>query len=222
MSGASPPRPRAEGRLLETVRRYRVPSPRWLARRRRAIGLTKMIMPTLALALLASLALWPEFQRVSSKAEKAARIFAEMHGDTVMDARYRSVDQQGRPFAITAAVARKVNDDVIDLTHPKGDITLKNGTWLMLQSDAGVYRQKADSLDLTDGVTLYRDDGTTVQSRAATIDLKGGAAAGDQPVKATGPFGVLHAQGGFTAADSGQQIFFAGPARLVLNGAQGK
>lgn len=220
MSGALPNTARREGRLLETVRRARVPSARRLARRQRAIGLTKLVMPAMALALLASLALWPEFQHISSRAEQAAKSFAAIHGDTVMDARYHSIDQQGRPFTITAEVARKLNADVIDLTKPRGDITLHGGTWLMLEGKAGTYRQRENSLDLTGGVTLYRDDGTTVQTQATTVDMKAGAAAGTEPVHATGPFGRLDAKGGFTAAGNGQQIFFAGPATLFLSGAQ--
>lgn len=222
MSEAAPAPPRQPPRLLATVRRYRMPSATRLMCRRWVLRFTKLVLPGLALALLASLALWPEFQRVSSQAAAAAKSFAESHGDTVMDARYRSVDQHGRPFTITAAVAKKVNDDRIDLTRPKGDITLKGGTWVMLQAKKGVYRQHENSLDLSDGVTLYRDDGTIVRSRSATIDLKGGAAAGAQPVHATGPFGKLDAAGGFTAADSGKQMFFAGPATLLLNGANSK
>jgi lipopolysaccharide export system protein LptC len=219
MSGAAPPVQR-DGRLLG-VRRYRVPSPAGLARRRRAIGLTKLIMPALALTLLTSLALWPELERETGRAREAAKTLAQVHGDTVMEARYSSVDQHGRPFTVTASVARQVNGDLIDLTNPKGDITLQSGTWVMLQAPAGVYRQRENMLDLTHGVTLYRDDGTTVLTDSASIDLKGGAAAGTEAVHATGPFGKLDAQGGFTAADNGQQIFFSGPAKLLLNGANG-
>ena len=36
---------------------------------------------------------------------------------------------------------------------------------------------------------------------------------------AEGPFGVLDAKGGFTFTDKGEEVQFAGPAHLVLNGA---
>ena len=220
MSGAVRTPRRREGRLLDTIQRSRVPSPGRIARRRWTLTLTKLLLPAVALALLGSLALWPEFRQEAEQANKAAKLLGEVHGDTVFDARYRSVDQQGRPFTITAARARRLNDDQVDLVQPKGHITLQDGTWLMLQSAAGTYRQHADTLDLTQGVTLYRDDGTTMVTKSATVDLKSGAAAGTEPVHATGPFGTLDAQGGFTAVDSGQQIFFAGPASVRLNAVQ--
>ncbi len=101
---------------------------------------------------------------------------------------------------------------------PKGDITLENGTWLMVQSKHGrLSCSTASQLDLSHDVTLYRDDGTTLRTASASIDLKSGAAASAEPTHAEGPFGMLDAQG-FTVTDKGAAIQFAGPAQLVLNG----
>ncbi len=89
----------------------------------------------------------------------------------------------------------------------------------MLQAKQGVFIQHTNQLDLSHDVTLYRDDGTTLVTASASIDMKNGAAAGADPVHAEGPFGTLEAQGGFTLLDKGATIQFAGPAHLVLNGA---
>ena len=88
----------------------------------------------------------------------------------------------------------------------------------MLQAKQGVFMQHINQLDLSHDVTLYRDDGTTLVTASAAIDLKNGAAAGAEPVHAEGPFGTLDAQG-FTLLDKGANIQFTGPAHLVLNGA---
>ncbi len=88
----------------------------------------------------------------------------------------------------------------------------------MLQAKDGVYLQHTSQLDLSHNVTLYRDDGTTLTTNSASIDLKNGAAAGAEPTHAEGPFGTLDAQG-FTITDKGAAVQFAGPAHLVLNGA---
>jgi lipopolysaccharide export system protein LptC len=213
---------RRDARALFAGVRYRVPSAAVLARRRRAIRFTKLMMPALALGLLGSLVLWPELQRDFSHVKAAAQLVGHVQGDTVVDARYSSVDARGRPYTVTAASARQADKERVDLTEPKADITLENGTWLMLQARDGIYRQHDNGLDLLNGVTLYRDDGTTVVTRNATLDLKAGAAAGTDPVHATGPFGTLDAKGGFTAADKGSDVLFAGPAHLSLNGADAK
>ena len=143
---------------------------------------------------------------------------SEIGGATVTDARYRGVDDQGRPYTLTAATAQQVGPERINLTTPKADITLADGTWLMLQSKRGVFLQHTNQLDLSQDVTLYRDDGTTLTTASASVDLKNGAAASAEPTHAEGPFGILDAQG-FTVTDKGTAIQFAGPAHLVLNGA---
>jgi len=191
-----------------------------LARRRHLILLAKWILPATALVLLCTLAVWPEIERIEAGARTAAaHVSADVAAARVTDAQYHSVDDHGRPYTVTAAIAQQDGPERVNLTTPKGDITLQNGTWMMVKAKQGVFMQHANLLDLSHDVTLYRDDGTTLVTASASLDLTRGAAAGAEPVHAEGPFGVLDAQGGFTATDKGTSIEFAGPAKLVLNGA---
>jgi lipopolysaccharide export system protein LptC len=184
------------------------------------ILLAKWLLPAAALALLCTLALWPEVKRIESGARTAATDFSgDVTAARVTEAQYHSVDQHGRPYTLTAAIALQDGPERINLTTPKGDITLENGTWMMVKAKQGVFIQHSNLLDLSHDVTLYRDDGTTLLTASASLDLARGAAAGAEPVHAEGPFGTLDAQGGFTATDKGTSIVFAGPAKLVLNGA---
>ncbi|MGE0225871.1 MAG: LPS export ABC transporter periplasmic protein LptC [Acetobacteraceae bacterium] len=216
----TPPSRRPGQRLIATadVRLRTTPTPGRIARRRILITLTKWLLPIGALALLTTVALWPEFDQAKEKARLAfRRVAAEVEGGALVGARYNGLDERGRPYTLTAAVARRVDADRIDLTKPNGDITLENGTWLTLSSQLGMYMQKASQLDLWRDVILYRDDGTTMTTSSASIDLKAGAAAGSEPVHVEGPWGVLDAQG-FTVVDKGEAIQFIGPAHVVLNG----
>ncbi len=216
------PKRRPGARLIASAaaRMHHMPSQRHIARRRVMITLTKWLLPVFALALLSTIALWPELDRASDQARMSfAGVSGTVQGATMTDARYRGVDQQGRPYTLTASVAHQVDPERVNLTLPKGDITLTDGTWLMLQAKKGVYTQHRDELDLSHHVTLYRDDGTTMVTASATVDLKNSAAAGAEPVHAEGPFGTLDAHG-FTLLDKGAIIQFAGPAHLVLNSAQ--
>lgn len=215
-------RPQPSTRLATiATRARRLPSASALARRRWVIRLTKWLLPVLALALLSLLALWPEIEHPTDEARLSFREMAgNIGGARLTDAKYHAVDKFGRPYTVTAKVAQQQGPDRVNLTRPKGDITLKNGTWLMLQAKRGIYMQQQKQLDLSRDVTLYRDDGTTLVTPSASIDLKAGAATGSQPVHAWGPFGTLNAKGGFTALDKGTIIQFAGPAKVVLNGVQ--
>jgi lipopolysaccharide export system protein LptC len=182
------------------------------------VGITKRVLPLVALALLSTVAFWPE---LSHDAERARLSFRKgdltAQGGELIDASYHAVDVRNRPYTMTASRAHQVSPERVNLTDPKGDITLESGNWVMVRSKQGVYLQHAGSLDLSGDVWLYRDDGTTMQTSSATVDLKNGAAAGSEMVHAEGPFGTLDAQG-FALTDKGSVIQFTGPGRLVLNG----
>jgi lipopolysaccharide export system protein LptC len=105
----------------------------------------------------------------------------------------------------------------VNLVEPKGDMTSENGSWTYVESRKGVYIQHSALLDLSDHVVIFRDSGITLRTQSASMDLKAGAAAGDEPTHAEGPFGTLDAQG-FALVDKGAVIQFQGKSRLVLNG----
>lgn len=222
MRASSSSAPGAGGRRLLSARtppNRVVPTLSSIARRRWLVVWTKRLLPLAALGLLSLIALWPEIDKVQDQSRVT---FRRVSGDTgngamVTDARYRSVDDRGRPYTVTAATATQVGSDRVNMTKPMGDVTLQSGSWLMLQAHRGVYMRHLGQLDLQGDVTLYRDDGTTLHSPTATIDLNQGAAASNSQVHAEGPFGTLDAQG-FALVDKGQVIQFTGPARMVLNG----
>ena len=224
MNPAPATAPRRAGQHLITAagnRVRRLPSAGGIARRRFMVNATKLLLPVAALALLSTLALWPELERVKDQTRAGLRrMSTEVSGAQLKDAKYRGVDEHGRPYTVTASTAVQVAPEKVNLTDPKGDVTQENGTWLMLQSKRGVFIQRLNQLDLFKDVELYRDDGTTLYTESASIDLKNGAAANAEPVHAEGPFGTLDAEG-FTLTDKGEAIQFAGPARLVLNAAHG-
>lgn len=218
---AGGPEPRHTGGYLlggASIRDRMPPKPRRIARRRLLITLTKWLLPIGAMGLLALIALWPEIDAATTKARLIiGHVSGELDSGKLVDARYNGVDEKGRPYTITAATAWQIDPERIGLTLPKGDITLENGSWLMLTSKDGTFMQHLNQLDLVNDVTLYRDDGTTMHTKSASVDLKAGAAAGSEPVHVEGPFGVLDAEG-FTVMDKGTAIDFPGPAHVVLNG----
>jgi lipopolysaccharide export system protein LptC len=194
------------------------PPPSRIARRRFAISLAKFALPAVAVLLLGLLGLWPELERMANATRLSmSHVSGEVEGGKLLDARYNGIDERGRPYTITAATGWQIDPDRIGLTMPKGDITLENGTWLMLTAKNGTYAQSLQQLDLVNDVTLYRDDGTTMHTHSASIDVKAGAAASSDDTHVEGPFGTLDAKG-FTVTEKGAAIDFAGPAHVVLNG----
>ncbi len=214
----TPPRPAAPLAMTAAPRPRRPITSRWFARRRLLITGTKWLLPIGAAGLLAAIAFWPDLERSTDNARfSIANVSGEIDGARLKDARYHGVDEKGRPYSITAAIARQITSDQMELTEPKGDLTQEDGTWLMLKARRGVFTQKTNRLDLRDEVTLYRDDGTTLTTARAAVDIKEGSAVGEEPVHVEGPFGTLDAQG-FALTDKGAAVSFSGPAHVVLNG----
>ncbi len=196
-----------------------MPSASALSRRRFFVSLVKRLLPLGALMLLSLVILWPEISRHNPARVSyhiAAGIDAADQG-SMTKAHYEGIDQTGRPYTMTANKAVQTDADTVLLAGPAGDMTMSNGAWLMVQSLDGVYHARVQHLDLSNHVVLYRDDGTTVRTSKALIDLKADTASGQEAVNADGPFCTLDAQG-FSITDRGARLHFTGPSKLVLDG----
>ena len=213
------PRPRTEQLTGSGISRRRVPpSPRGMARRRFIVTSTKWLLPLIALLLLGAIAAWPEISRVSEQGRITFRRAFGLVTDSarMLQPRYHGASERGQPYTLTAASAIQLGPDRVNLDAPKGDVTLQGGSWLMVQAKEGVFIQHRSQLDLSHDVRLYRDDGVTMRTESATVDLKSGTATSAVMTHAEGPFGQLDSQG-FTLVDKGAIVQFQGPARLVLN-----
>jgi lipopolysaccharide export system protein LptC len=208
------------GAVRPSWRGRKMPSASALSRRRFLVRCVKRLLPLGALLLLSLVILWPELSRhnparVSYRLATGSMDAADQGSMT--KAHYEGIDQTGRPYTMTADQAVQTDADTVMLTKPAGDMTMKSGSWLMVQSLDGIYHARAQHLDLSNHVVLYRDDGTTVRTSKANVDLKAGTASGHEVVNADGPFGTLDAHG-FAITNRGTLLHFNGPAKLVLDG----
>ncbi|HYF06406.1 MAG TPA: LPS export ABC transporter periplasmic protein LptC [Acetobacteraceae bacterium] len=201
-------------------RRRPTPSERQLARRRFVLRWVKRFLPVAALALLSAVALWPEIERAEDRGRVSFRRVVQAGPEQVrvIEPRYQGVDEQDRPFNVTAAVARQAGSaDIVDLEAPRADLLMNDGSWVLLEAREGRFDRPRNHLDLSGQVTLWHDNGSMLETEAAAIDINAGHASGDAPVAAQGPFGTLTSQG-FRLQDRGQVVLFTGRARLLLEG----
>jgi lipopolysaccharide export system protein LptC len=205
MTIAPLPSPRPDRLASGSVRTRVVPTRRHLEGRRRLVLWTKRLLPVVALLLLSSVALWPEIAReIDLVRGNYSRdgLTAKWEAGKLLDVRYHGIDARNRPYTITADQATQATPERVNLVNPKGDLLSENGSWTFVQSQNGVYMQHAGLLDLSGDVVIYRDNGVTLRTAAAAMDLKAGAGASNQPTHAEGPFGTLDAQG-FALVDKG-------------------
>lgn len=184
------------------------------------VGWMKWLLPGAAIMLVGLVMMWPQLERAGSAVERSVMSgvkpedFANIQ---LVNPRYMGEDELNRPYMLTADVARQANsdDDTIHLASPKADITLEDGAWVALTANEGVYFQKAKELNLKGEVNIFHDEGYTVETGEANVDLEAGTASGDQPVIAHGPMGTLESEG-FRVYGKGETFIFTGKARLVL------
>lgn len=220
MTVAPLPRARPDRFGTATARTRPAPTKHDLAGRRRTVVWGKRLLPVFALLLLGSVAMWPEISRLFDSSRISYRrggMSAELQDGKLLNIRYHGIDTHNRPYTVTAEQAVQAGAERINLVQPKGDVVSENGSWTYAESLEGVYIQHVGLLDLSHDVTLYRDNGVVLHTQSVAMDLKAGAASGNQPTHAEGPFGTLDSQG-FALVDKGDDIQFDGKSRLVLNG----
>jgi len=196
---------------------------RALARRRFIVGTLKRALPLAALAALSLVLAWP---KVTGSDERTRMVYAKrMEGlpdsARVRDARLFGRDDRGRPYTLTAEQAEQARrSTIVDLVAPRGDLTLEDGAWVLLEAQSGRFDRQARLLDLEGDVVLYHDAGYEVRTAKARIDLAAGRAEGDSAVAVQGPAGSLDGPA-FRLEERGAVVIVPGPARMLLRTVEG-
>ncbi len=185
------------------------------------IGVLKTLLPSFAIGMVLLIFAWPQIN-VESERFGIGLGVSELAADyadslSMLNARFDGVDAEGRPFSLSADEASQPSsvNEIVDLSLPKGDITLNDGTWLALTAKTGKYDRQGNTLDLAGAVSLFHDQGFELQTATAAVDLEAGRAEGSDPVKGHGPFGQLLSEG-FRVEDNGDTIVFTGRSRMIL------
>lgn len=207
-------------RVLMPSRQRRVPSPRQIARRQRWMGVLKLAMPLMAAGLLATLLFWQEiegndgrlsFRRGPALVPEALQLVAP---------RFQGLDDLGRPYTVTARIARQPGqEELMLLDRPQADILMNDGAWIYVEGANGRYDRPTQLLDLEGDVRIYHDSGVLFRTEAATVHIDAGSANGDRPTEAQGSFGTIVSEG-FEMTDRGAVMVFTGRARALLEGRQ--
>ena len=185
------------------------------------VQVAKVMLPVAAVGLIALVILWPHLRTEDLRFRIGfAAIKSNADGDpNLLNPRYVGTDDDNQPYAVTADIAKKLDGEGMDvrigLELPKADITLNDGTWLVLTAENGIYARRNKTLDLSGAVNLFHDSGYEFRTDKAQVDLARGIAEGDRPVRGQGPFGTLNAEG-FRLLNKGRTIVFTGKSKMIL------
>jgi lipopolysaccharide export system protein LptC len=207
-----------EARLLDTFLQRAVPR-RYSAFYSHLVTLLKLVLPSVAVGLVAMILLWPQLNPIDQRfrLKPVAVGIEDLENLRMINPRYVGSDAQNQPYTITADQALQGSGDsnITDLQKPKGDITLNDGTWLSLTADTGTYRKKDQLLDLEGNVNLFHDGGYEILTARAHLDLAKNNAEGNDAVTGQGPDTELSGEG-FRIYDRGQRVIVTGQSRLLI------
>ncbi|MDV7339471.1 LPS export ABC transporter periplasmic protein LptC [Terasakiella sp. A23] len=188
----------------------------------RFVQILKLLLPVIAVLLVIMIIIWPHLRADSKRFSIGFSNIelSEAKDPSMINARYTGTDSENQPFSVTADIAKRIDGDTqsILLELPKADITLSDGSWLVLTSDNGIFDRPTQYLELDGAVNLFHDSGYEMHTKTAGIDLANGSAEGHNPVVGQGPFGRIESEG-FRLIDKGKTIIFTGKtsAKLYLN-----
>lgn len=206
-------------------RRARLPAmsvrrrPRGIRLYSRFVQMMKVLLPTMAALLIVLILVWPYLRSedLRFRLSFAALTAGDTEDPAMVNPRYLGIDGENQAFSITADLARRLAEgsSVVELEMPKADITLSDGTWLVVTANNGIYKQIKKTLELTGAVNMFHDSGYEFKTTKVKIDLETGLAEGDAAVSGQGPFGDLSGEG-FRLIDKGKTIVFTGKSKLVI------
>ena len=181
------------------------------------IRLLRVLLPGLALAILATLFLWSPVTRMLETQDTRAAISPQdlTLRNTVTNPHVTGLDKTGRPFHLLAKEAHQVAPEKAHLTNPKGDIVCQDGTQIFVDSQKGTYVAKDQVLTCQKDVHIRTSHGYHVTSDEATVDFPTKQAHGQGHVHADGPTSVLEGEQGFTMTQDGA-LHVPGPSKMTL------
>jgi len=189
------------------------------ARYSRFVALLRYLLPILAVALLALVAIWPQIHGgIDGFRLQALKLDpSDISTLRMSRARYQGIDENDRPYRLTAegAVQNPRDKNLVALEIPQAELTMENGSQVTVAAESGVYNGSGKTLDLMGKVRVTRDDGYVFETEVARVDLAAGTVAGDDPVVGRGPGGTIRAEG-FRVLQKGAVVEFRGASRLLL------
>jgi lipopolysaccharide export system protein LptC len=187
--------------------------------RSRGVGTLKLVLAAVILAIVSLVLAWPNLAPDDKHFRLGSGKGLPSDSDTLrmINARFVGVDDENRPFVITATRAAQDQNDAGNmlLTAPKGDLTAQDGTWMAVTAASGVLQRDRKLLDLKGDVSLFHDSGLEMHTEAAQVDLASRGSHGELPVQGQSPSMQLDGQG-FRTEERGQRVFLTGKSHILL------
>lgn len=156
-------------------------------RHSRRVRVLKVALPAVALSMVAAVGLY-------SFVGLPGGISVNLGGTTLEGGRLVMANPEldgftsdDRPYSMRAdrAIQEVGNTSVIQLERIGARLPIDAANWADVDAEKGVFDREANTLELSEGVTITMDTGMTATLRSATVDIGLGAMSTAEPVEIT-------------------------------------
>jgi len=189
-----------------------------LSRRRRFVRFMKFILPTLALAVLTTVFVWPQLSKRQNLLSISMTAVESENAALVMNnPRYRGSDAQGQPYVVTAdrAIQDPQDDKQVTMDRVQADFSMNDGQWWSLTADTGVYNGTLEILNLFGNISIFGNQGNEMHGHTAELNLKTKVISSDDKVWGQTDTGTINANG-MRIYDGGRVILFINGVKTVI------
>lgn len=180
-------------------------------KRSRMLLVLKLLMPSIAAALLALIMVLPHWHKNTIINEYDLTVpkkgeIEKMHAEKAV---FTTTDKNGKISTFTAESMDETapNSKIIKIILPKGQIPVnEDGAFIDVASEIGYFDQAENNVRMENNVRAVYDGKTTVETDEASYDFKTAYARGDKNVFAFGDWGKLWAEG--FAFDKNKNILY--------------
>jgi len=162
----------------------------------RFVRIMKVMLPLVACSLIVLVVVYSTKGRDTKIGIVATDIDSVDKDRQLVNPKLTGTDGRGQPFTVTAKGATQAPGKARRLTIDEvtADITMQDKSWVQVGAVKGELDVEGKTLDLTDSINIYSDQGYECHTEAARYDFGTGLLKGDVPIKCQGPMGLFTAQ----------------------------
>ena len=137
---------------------------------------------------------------------------------TLENAKLIGNDRNNKPYVITAKSSFKnsLDENLLHLNSVEADMTLNSNNWMSINTNHAVFSIFEKTIEATEKVFIFYDDGTKLESFGLTYNVANGIGFSNGGVMMFGKWGIIEASS-FSFDTSDHIIKFYNKPKLILN-----
>ena len=130
---------------------------------------------------------------------------------------FQGIDEFNQPFFLQAKKYQKIinNENKLLFEKPNAEINLRNGKWLTVIANEGIFDIEKQTLELMGDVFFFHSDGQQIDTNNAVIDLKKAIIYGNKKI-----FGknetINFSSEGFKVVKTGKIFLLLGKSKIKI------